>query len=144
MKTLKFVLITLIIVSITGIMPFLLYKTTTNTELFLDEVDGTQLKGIAGYFVKIAIDENATLEIKQNAANMLQSSTNILKYKNASYNKLVIYLSLVLNIFTISLGIILKKINSKKLLGNSFIVAGILSLLFSIFILITTVLNIVI
>lgn len=136
MKILKFILITIIIICIAGIVPLLLYKTTMDTSSTLEDVEGTEFKGLAGYYSKIILDQNVTTEIRENANNMLESATKILNYKNTKYNTLVIYLLFVLDVFIIAFGIILNRLVSNKSFGNCFILAGIISLIICIYILV--------
>lgn len=141
MKAAKNILITIVLVVIVGIIPIVLYNQTSNTTKVLDKVDGTEMNGASGYFSKIASDPDATQEITNNAANMLDASNKVLKYKNTTYGILVIYLSFAVDILLLIFGIFLKKSVSQSKIGICLICSSILGLLSTGFILISTILN---
>ena len=113
---------------------------TKNATNAVNKVDGTEMVGISGYFNKIASDSNATQEIKDNAANMVDVSHQMLKYKSITYGILVIYLSVIVDVLLLVFGTFLKKSVAQSKIGMCMICSGILGMISTGIILISTIL----
>ena len=140
MKAVKNILVVIILVAIIGIIPIILYNQTSNATSAVNKVDGTEMVGISGYFNKIASDSNATQEIKDNAANMVDVSHQMLKYKSITYGILVIYLSVIVDVLLLVFGTFLKKSVVQSKVGMCMICSGILGMISTGIILISTIL----
>ena len=127
-------------VAIIGIIPIILYNQASNATNAVNKVDGTEMVGISGYFNKIASDSNATQEIKDNAANMVDVSHQMLKYKSITYGILVIYLSVIVDVLLLVFGTFLKKSVVQSKIGMCMICSGILGMISTGIILISTIL----
>ena len=127
-------------VAIIGIIPIILYNQASNATNAVNKVDGTEMVGISGYFNKIASDSNATQEIKDNAANMVDVSHQMLKYKSITYGILVIYLSVIVDVLLLVFGTFLKKSVAQSKIGMCMICSGILGMISTGIILISTIL----
>ena len=139
-KTVKNILVVIILVAIIGIIPIILYNQASNATNAVNKVDGTEMVGISGYFNKIASDSNATQEIKDNAANMVDVSHQMLKYKSITYGILVIYLSVIVDVLLLVFGTFLKKSAAQSKIGMCMICSGILGMISTGIILISTIL----
>lgn len=117
-----------------------MYNQTSNATNAVNKVDGTEMVGISGYFNKIASDSNATQEIKDNAANMVDVSHQMLKYKSITYGILVIYLSVIVDVLLLVFGTFLKKSVAQSKIGMCMICSGILGMISTGIILISTIL----
>lgn len=141
MKNLKIVLIVVILVAIIGIFPILLYIQTSNATSVVNNTNCRKLTGVGEYFSNIASDPNATQEIKDNAANMVDASQKMLKYKDMTFGVLVIYLSLVIDVLLFVFGMFLKKSVSDSKIGVCMICSSLLGFTSTVYILISTILS---
>ena len=140
-KIVKNILVVIILVAIIGIIPIILYNQASNATNVVNKVDGTEMVGISGYFNKIASDSNTTQEIKDNAANMVDVSHQMLKYESTTYGILVIYLSVIVDVLLLVFGMFLKKSVAQSKIGVCMICSGILGMISTGFILISTILT---
>lgn len=139
-KIVKNILVVIILVAIIVIIPIILYNQASNATNVVNKVDGTEMVGISGYFNKIASDSNTTQEIKDNAANMVDVSHQMLKYKSITYGILVIYLSVIVDVLLLVFGTFLKKSVAQSKIGMCMICSGILGMISTGIILISTIL----
>lgn len=86
-----------------------MYIQTLNATSVVNNTNCRKLTGVGEYFSNIASDPNATQEIKDNAANMVDASQKMLKYKDMTFGVLVIYLSFVIDVLLVVFGMFLKK-----------------------------------
>ena len=141
MKIVKNILIIVILVAIVGIIPILMYNKTSNTTTVLDKVEGTGMVGVSGYFSKIASDSNSTQEIKENASKMVESTNKIIEFKNKTYGMLVIYLSIIVDLLLLVFGMFLKRSASESKIGFCMVCSGILGIISTAYILISTIIT---
>ena len=125
MKVVKFIFVTVIILVITSFIPFKLFDKVKDDHYY-SQADGTFIKGPMGYMQIISQNENITDELKSEYSNIIQ-------HKQKAFINLFFYVSIILGVMLIVLGIVLLKVTKYSLLGKCLITAGVISILIYIY-----------
>lgn len=132
MKVVKFIFVTVIILVITSFIPFKLFDKVKDDHYY-SQADGTFIKGPMGYMQIISQNENITDELKNDVFNLSSEYSNIIQHKQKAFINLFFYVSIILGVMLIVLGIILLKVTKHSLLGKCLITAGVISILIYIY-----------
>lgn len=137
MKVFKFILITIIILSIVAGIPIVIYKVGSENQ-HLVQVEGNAFQGPMAYASNILKDANSTQEIKENVTKLSSEYNNLLNYEKKDMLNLFFATALILGVSIILFGIILLKISKYKLFSTALLTSGVISIICYIYIYITT------
>lgn len=127
MKVVKFIFVVIIIVGIIlGIPCFIQNNIDINN--YFTQVENAHFKGPAGYFGLIIQNKSADQETLNNAVSMMKDYGNAIIGQKRDFCTLLFVVELLLGISIITIGIILLKLTTKKLVPYAFITSGILAI----------------
>ena len=121
MKIFKIILVSLLIFLIAFGIPYIIHNNIYISKYY------TKADGPMRYYSAIIEDENATLDIKQNAIFLMTEESYIIKGQKEDFTLLFVVVGIILSITIILIGLLLKKLTDCQIPYVSFIISGTLT-----------------